>query len=152
MRAVASPQHAVYSAVLSLSPSFIFLPLARVVCIRSELDEALPVSSVFWHCLFWGCTSNHTILPDSFGSASFKAMLSDLGLLELVSMARQDSGKLSRFAEIYPAAKKMASEIETFAVSSDTALSTSRYRFACTCTCTCTCVAVLRGHPHGARR
>ena len=84
------PQGAVYSAVLSLSPSFIFLPLARVVCIRSELDEALPVSSVFWHCLFWGCTSNHTILPDSFGSASFKAMLSDLGLLELVSMARQD--------------------------------------------------------------
>jgi len=83
--------------------------------LHPELDEALPVSSVFWHCLFWGCTSNHTILPDSFGSASFKAMLSDLGLLELVSMARQDSGKLSRFAEIYPAAKKMASEIETFA-------------------------------------
>jgi len=83
--------------------------------LHPELDQTLPVSSILWHCLFWGCTSNHTILPDGFGSAAFKAMVSDLGLLELVSMARQDSGKLSRFAQIFPDTKKMASEIETFA-------------------------------------
>ena len=41
-------------------------------------------------------------------------MLTDLGVLNLVGMARQDSGKLSRFAAIYPDTKKMASEIETY--------------------------------------
>ena len=57
---------------------------------RRELDANLPVSSLLWHCLFWGCTSNYTILPDGFGSATFKAMLSDLDLLSEVSMARQE--------------------------------------------------------------
>ena len=84
------------------------------MCLHPELDKRLPLSSLLWHLLFWGMTSNHTILPDGHGSATFKAMLSDLNLLESVFMARQDSGKLSRFAAIYATTRKMASEIEKF--------------------------------------
>jgi len=85
------------------------------MCLHQELDEALPLSSMLWHLLFWGITSNHTILPDGHGSATFKAMLVDLGLADLVAMARQDSGRLDRFAQIYQSTRKMASEIEVFA-------------------------------------
>ena len=35
----------------------------------------MPLSSLLWHVLFWGLTSNRTILPDGHGSAAFKAML-----------------------------------------------------------------------------
>ena len=59
--------------------------------LHPELDANMPISSVLWHVLFWGCTSNRTILPDAFGSAAFKAMLVDLGLISDVTMARQDS-------------------------------------------------------------
>jgi len=79
-----------------------------------ELDGRLPLSSLLWHLLFWGTTSNKTILPDGHGSSIFKAMLDDLGLSADVSMARQDSGTLARFAQIFPTTKKMASEIENF--------------------------------------
>ena len=43
--------------------------------LHPELDANMPVSSVLWHAFFWGCTSNHTILPDGYGSAAFKAIL-----------------------------------------------------------------------------
>ena len=85
------------------------------MCLHPELDGNLPMSSLLWHLLFWGLTSNHTILPDGHGSATFKAMLTDLGLLDDVFMARQDSGYLKRFAQIYAKTNKMASEIENFA-------------------------------------
>ena len=67
---------------------------ARASCVRGayshpELDGRLPLSSVLWHLLFWGMTSNHTILPDGHGSATFKAMLVDLNLIDEVFMARQ---------------------------------------------------------------
>ena len=39
----------------------------------------------------WGMTGNRTILPDGHGSATFKAMLQNLGLLADVTIARQDS-------------------------------------------------------------
>ena len=42
-------------------------------------------------------------------------MLVDLGLISDVTMARQDSGQLERFAAIFAKQNKMASEIETFA-------------------------------------
>jgi len=85
------------------------------MALHSELDRRMPMSSLLWHLLFWALTSNHTILPDGHGSATFKAMLSDLGLIELVTMARQDSGHLRRFAQIFGSTHRMASEIETFA-------------------------------------
>jgi len=88
-------------------------PMA-MMALHPELDHNLPMSSLLWTVLFWGITSNHTILPDAFGSASFKAMLHDTGLLHHVTMARQDSGHLSRFTEIYPSCLRMASEIENF--------------------------------------
>ena len=84
------------------------------MCLHSELDANLPMSSLLWHLLFWGMTGNHTILPDGHGSATFKAMLQDLGLLSDVAIARQDSGHLARFAAIFNSTAKMASEIETF--------------------------------------
>lgn len=84
------------------------------MCLHPELDERLPLSSLLWHLLFWGMTANHTVLPDGHGSATFKAMLTDLGLVEQVAMARQDSGKLARFAAIFSTTRKMASEIENF--------------------------------------
>mmetsp|Transcript_38546 Transcript_38546/g.121412 ORF Transcript_38546/g.121412 Transcript_38546/m.121412 type:complete len:244 (+) Transcript_38546:105-836(+) len=65
--------------------------------------------------LFWACTGNRTVLPDAFGSATFKHMLLELGLLPDVAMARQDSGRLARFAAIFPETRRMASEIEEFA-------------------------------------
>jgi len=85
------------------------------MALHSELDRRMPMSSLLWHLLFWGLTSNYTILPDGHGSATFKAMLSDLGLVDLVTMARQDSGHLRRFAQIFDSTQRMASEIETFA-------------------------------------
>ena len=42
-------------------------------------------------------------------------MLVDLGLLPHVTMARQDSGTLERFAALFPQTNKMASEIEKYA-------------------------------------
>ena len=42
-------------------------------------------------------------------------MLLELGLLPDVAMARQDSGRLARFAAIFPETRRMASEIEEFA-------------------------------------
>jgi len=84
------------------------------MCLHSELDGSVPLSSLLWHLLFWSTTSNHTILPDGHGSAVFKAMLDDLGLADDVAMARQDSGRLPRFAQIFSRTKKMASEIEVF--------------------------------------
>lgn len=48
-------------------------------------------------------------------SSRAQAMLSDLGLVDLVTMARQDSGHLRRFAQIFDSTQRMASEIETFA-------------------------------------
>ena len=85
-----------------------------LMCLHPELDAKLPMSSMLWHVLFWGITSNHTILPDGHGSAIFKGMLVDLGLADSVAMARQDSGKLGRFAQIFSSTRKMASEIENF--------------------------------------
>ena len=85
------------------------------MCLHPDLDANLPMSSLLWHLLFWGMTANHTILPDGHGSATFKALLVDLGLIKDVIVARQDSGKLSRFAAIFQDTAKMASEIETFA-------------------------------------
>lgn len=84
------------------------------MCLHPEMDTNLPMSALLWHLLFWGMTGNRTILPDGHGSATFKAMLQDLGLLADVTIARQDSGHLSRFAAIYSGTAKMASEIETF--------------------------------------
>lgn len=83
--------------------------------LHPELDERLPLSSMLWQLLFWAMTCNHTILPDAFGSASFKAMLIDLGLLSEVTMARQDSGRLERFVSLFPQTPKLASEIEKYA-------------------------------------
>lgn len=82
--------------------------------LHPELDERLPLSSMLWHLLFWACTANHTVLPDGFGSGCFQCMLSDLGLLADVQMARQDSGLLARFAMLFPATPKLASEIEKY--------------------------------------
>jgi len=79
-----------------------------------DLDRSVPLSSILWTVFFWSCTTNCTILPDAFGSATFKCMLADVGLLGDVSMARQDSGRLERFAAIFPEVPKMASEIENF--------------------------------------
>lgn len=84
------------------------------MALHPELDVSLPVSSILWTLLFWGCTGNHTVLPDAYGSATFKHMLADLGLLGEVSMARQDSGRLDRFVLIYETCPRMASEIESF--------------------------------------
>ena len=47
-----------------------------------------------------GFLANATVLPAGYGSAASKARLVDLGLLPLVSMARQDSGRLARFAAV----------------------------------------------------
>jgi hypothetical protein len=85
------------------------------MALEPELDVRLPVSSMLWTVLFWASTGNCTVLSDGFGSATYKHMLSDLGLLADVSMARQDSGALSRFAAIWPDARRMASEIENYA-------------------------------------
>jgi len=90
-------------------------PMAFMALYGEQLDLHLPISSVLWTLLFWGCTSNHTILPDAAGSATYKCMLRDLGLLQEVQMARQDSGTLERFASVYKGFPVMASEIETFA-------------------------------------
>jgi len=91
-------------------------PMAFMAMFGSRLDTNLPVSTILWTVLFWGCTGNHTILPDAVGSATYKCMLRDLGLLGDVSIARQDSGQLSRFASIFEGhCPVMASEIETFA-------------------------------------
>ena len=90
------------------------------------------------------CCDNRTILPDAYGSAGFRAMLDELGLLGDVTAARQatasshicacpslltplahpsqDSGKLERFAEMFgplsagggKGCATMASEIENF--------------------------------------
>ena len=61
-------------------------------------------------------TGNHTILPDAAGSATYKCMMRDLGLLPDVSIARQDSGTLARFASIFHGhCPVMASEIESYA-------------------------------------
>lgn len=81
----------------------------------SELDTTVPVSSLMWTILFWATTSNASILTDAYGSATFKQMLSDVGLLDEVSMARQDSGRLDRFKEIFSSCTCMASEVEKFA-------------------------------------
>ena len=40
------------------------------MALRPELDARLPLSSILWHVLFWGMTSNHTILPDGHGSGA----------------------------------------------------------------------------------
>jgi hypothetical protein len=80
-----------------------------------ELDSTVPVSSMLWTILFWASTSNTSILPDTFGSATFKQMLSDVGLLDEVSTARQDSGRLDRFKEIFAPFPCMASEVSKFA-------------------------------------
>ena len=85
------------------------------MCCHPDLDERLPLSSLMWHLLFWAMTSNHTILPDGHGSATFQAMLTGLGLSDKVAVARQDSGTLPRFAAIFSQTRKMASEIEKFA-------------------------------------
>ena len=90
-------------------------PMAFMAMYGQQLDRRLPVSSVLWTVLFWGITGNHTILPDAAGSATYKYMLRDLGLLEDVAIARQDSGTLDRFASIFKGWPIMASEIETFA-------------------------------------
>ena len=87
----------------------------RACVCRAPLDTRFPVSSILWTLLFWACTGNKTILPDGFGSATFKHMMLDLGLLDEVAMARQDSGQLARFAAIFPNGRKMASEIENYA-------------------------------------
>lgn len=80
----------------------------------SELDSTVPVSSMLWTILFWAATSNTSVLPDTFGSATFKQMLSDVGLLDEVSAARQDSGRLDRFKEIFAPFPCMASEVGKF--------------------------------------
>ena len=85
------------------------------MALEPQLDARLPVSSVLWTLLFWASTSNCTVLSDGFGSATYKHMLSDLGLLADVAMARQDSGALGRFAAIWPDTRRMASEIENYA-------------------------------------
>ena len=61
----------------------------------STLDSRLPMSSVLWTVLFWAATNNRTILPDAFGSATFRYMLEDLRLIGEVSAARQESPKCS---------------------------------------------------------
>jgi hypothetical protein len=68
--------------------------------LHPELDAHMPVSSIFWHLLFWSLTTNHTVLPDAFGTGTFQSMLVDLQLLERVHMVRQDSGLLERFAQV----------------------------------------------------
>ncbi len=85
------------------------------MALEPQLDARLPVSSVLWTLLFWASTSNCTVLSDGFGSATYKHMLADLGLLADVTMARQDSGALSRYAAIWPDTRRMASEIENYA-------------------------------------
>ena len=70
------------------------------MALHPELDTTAPLSSLLWHLIFWAFTSNRTVLPDGHGSATFKAMLSALGLLQDVMMARQDSGTLSRFKQV----------------------------------------------------
>jgi len=91
-------------------------PMAFMAMFGSILDLNVPASTILWTVLFWGCTGNHTILPDMAGSATYKCMLRDLGLLGDVSIARQDSGQLARFASIFAGhCPVMASEIETFA-------------------------------------
>lgn len=85
------------------------------MALHEALDGRNPVSSILWTLFFWACSSKRSILPDAFGSATFKCMLSDLGLLDKVTLARQDSGLLAHFVALFPDTPKMASEIETFA-------------------------------------
>jgi len=90
-------------------------PMAFMAMYGARLDSNLPVSSLLWTVLFWGCTSNHTVLPDAVGSATYKCMLRDVGLLNDVSIARQDSGRMERFAALFDGiCPVMASEIESF--------------------------------------
>jgi len=90
-------------------------PMAFMAMYGQALDTNVPCSSILWTVLFWGCTGNHTILPDAAGSATYKGMLRDLGLLSSVSIARQDSGQLQRFSSIFDGFLLLASEIETYA-------------------------------------
>lgn len=88
-------------------------PMGMMV-MHPELDEHFPLSSVLWTILFWSCTGNQAVLTDAFGSATFKYMLQETGLLADVAMARQDSGRLDRFCALFPDHKRMASDIDSF--------------------------------------
>jgi len=88
-------------------------PMGMTV-MEAALDAHFPVSSLLWTVLFWSCTGNQAVLTDAFGSATFKYMLSECGLLGDVAMARQDSGLLPRFSAIFAQQKRMASDIDSF--------------------------------------
>ena len=88
-------------------------PMA-MIAMHPELDGRFPISSVLWTLLFWACTGNKAVLTDAFGSATFKYLLAECGLLGEVAMARQDSGQLERFSAIFAEQRRMASDIEAF--------------------------------------
>ena len=90
-------------------------PMA-MIAMHAELDARYPLSSLLWTLLFWSCTSNKAVLTDAFGSATFKAMLRECGLLGEVAMVRQDSGVLGRFSAIFAEHRRMASDIDSFPV------------------------------------